>query len=83
MSDPIEFVDKLPDARGGRKSTIKTDILAQLRAHPGQWAIIRRYNGEKKPNAATGWIKEGTTDIEARQRTIDGETRLYARAVER
>lgn len=82
MSDPIEFVDHLPDAARGRTATIKADILTQLRANPGQWAIIRRWSDSKK-HSTTSWITEGNPDIEAHQRIIDGEVRLYARAVAR
>lgn len=82
MTDPVEFVDQLPDAARGRTATIKADILTQLRANPGQWAIIRRWSDGKKPsNSATSWITKDNPDIEAHKRVIDGETSLYARAL--
>lgn len=80
MTDPVEFVDQLPDAARGRTATIKADILTQLRANPGQWAIVRRWN-DGKPHNTTSWITKGNPDIEAHQRVIDGENRLYARAL--
>lgn len=83
MSNPIEFVDHLPGSTHGNHSTVKADLLAQLRANPGQWAIVRRFRDNKTHSGITTWITKDTDDIESRQRTVDGELRIYARAVAR
>ena len=80
----IEFVDTLPeDGRGGRAQQIR---LA-LHEHPGKWAIVYRAPADKA-KYLSGYVrslKKGPhgEGIEAVQRTVDGEARIYARAVAR
>lgn len=91
----VEFVDSLPPsrARGYRPITRKNpgvmeQIRTQLRERPGQWAIT--YRSTTKTGAqmntwahALKFAGSGGVgrDIDAVIRTVDGEARVYARAV--
>lgn len=65
------------------------EIVAALRANPGKWAVVRTYPPERKK---AGWSFVGTITsgrlldfrggtFEACARTVDGQVRVYVRAL--
>lgn len=86
---PAGLVWEEPPARSGEGRY--AEISAALRARPGQWAVIRTYQGEQKKR---GWsfashVNSGklidfpADGFEACARTVDGQVRVYVRAVAR
>ncbi len=65
-----------PPARTGGGDTVRQRFITALRERPGQWAI---YPLPARGSIATRFRKEG---YEVRQRTVDGEARLYVRVSE-
>ncbi|MDX1488020.1 MAG: hypothetical protein R3268_07465, partial [Acidiferrobacterales bacterium] len=54
----LTFVDELPARRGGGRATIITDdVLSELRANPGKWAVIKQY--DTNPEAAASMVTLG------------------------
>jgi hypothetical protein len=77
------------DTRGGRALREAWQTVADaLRREPGRWALIATYPQRTKANNVATRIKLGQISafapagsFEALYRTVDGECRVYARAV--
>lgn len=79
-----------PPARRTRVGTGKhAAIVAELKAHPDEWAVIDTFDSASKAASMAWAIKSGIRmrtysppgAYEAMGRTVDGEHRLYVRYV--
>lgn len=77
-----------PPARGTRQARSRWHrIAAELRANPGQWAVVATYPSMSarstavKINAGKVAAMRPAGHWEACTRTVEGETRIYARYV--
>lgn len=74
--------------RAPRGRAVEKEVPAQLRAHPGEWAIIHTAQTRVGAYAMAHQIRTGILasyrpkgHFEALGRTVDGEFRVYARFV--
>lgn len=81
----IKFEDPPPPRRRGKKSPF-AEIAQELKASPGQWAVIAKYDKVDRPRAMVVAINSGRYSIwepaghfEAVSRLVEGEYCLYAR----
>jgi hypothetical protein len=88
--DPTEIV--YPGSRTHKRVKYKyQDEVAELRSHPGEWAVLRTENQDGYQGAAsfayhvrTGVLKAFPAgEFEAAVRTLDGITRVHVRYVGR
>jgi hypothetical protein len=63
-------------------------IVAALRGHPRRWALVATYAGTQTAAAVAGDLRVGGIKaagpagcVEAVARTVDGQSRVYARYV--
>lgn len=75
--------------RTPRGRAVQKDVVRQLRAHPGEWAIVHYADTRAGAYAMAFQIRRGVLAsfrpagaFEALGRTVDGEYRVYARFVE-
>jgi len=74
--DEVDWLDEVPEARGGRKLTAEPTFL---RERPGKWASVSLYDSKsgaqsQKTRLLTRFGPLGYTFV---VRTVDGEHRLY------
>jgi hypothetical protein len=79
MLPVVDFLDELPEPGDARRKVLTSGVLAELRANPGRWAVVRSYSYRHSP----GQVKH-PTDIELswqhQGRDVNRRTVLYARA---
>ena len=80
----LHFEDP-PPSRQFAPRTDHVAVAAELKAHPGQWAIISRHRTAAAAATAAGRIKCGfpaaykpAGAFDAVARTVNGEHRMYA-----
>lgn len=66
-----------PDRHLGAAGRNVSELVAELKNHPGKWALVREDTLGKSSSAAT-YLKR-RYGCETRTRTSDGTTKLYAR----
>lgn len=74
----------LRDGAGRKRSDRFSDVAAELRAHPGRWAVIEEA-AERKQSALANHIRQGAIlafapagDFDAVSRRVGGSNRVYA-----
>ncbi len=89
MSNPVEWEEpNITRARSGVPSEIRKRIIemtAELQAHPGQFAVLRRYPADDKKTAQshrTTFAREFTDFEFAARTTEEGGATLYIRFIE-
>jgi hypothetical protein len=73
----LEFRDPPPPGKGRRLFT--DEVLAELRAHPGRWAVIREYTSTATASSHYA-LRKVPVDIELRAVIEPPGSVLYARA---
>jgi hypothetical protein len=67
-----------PDTAGRGGGEAIRAFVAELKAHPGKWALWKTYDSDGSAAGSQQYLKR-YYGCEARRRTIDGEHRVYAR----
>lgn len=81
----LHFEDP-PGEYRSRQGTDHAAVAAELKAHPGQWAVVSTHPTIQAASTAAGRVKCGFPHaykpagaFEAVSRTVDGKHRMYAR----
>lgn len=72
----IEFAD--PPNRKREGTTVWATVVEELKARPGEWAIVCRGTGTTRFQSTHQYLRR-VYGLEVTCRTVDGENRLYAR----
>ena len=76
LLDKVEFKDPTSSNRGTRRG-LSALLIAELKAHPGQWALVATGSGTS-PGAATIPFRKAGCEVTQRSTRADGYE-LYAR----